>query len=125
MATLVARATLLPLTEIDALEFSLDDAPHFLSIVRGDAAGKVGERERLFLGRHREGDLPVFRDPFRALERPEDAILVHGLDHFLHRNYRIRPSRTAPNNFQSMKPDSLELVWPQHVPKQWPKNQRK
>ena len=50
MATLVSRATLWPLTGIDAFELPLDNLPHFLGVVRSDAAGAVGERGRLLLG---------------------------------------------------------------------------
>src|SRR5437868_4401603 len=49
IATLVSSATLLPLTEIDAFEFSLNDAPHYLGIVRGDTPGEIGEREWLLI----------------------------------------------------------------------------
>ena len=72
MATLVSSATLLPLTGIDALELLLDDLAHVAGVIQRDAAGEVGKRRGGFLAdRHREGDLPVFGNPFRTLERPE------------------------------------------------------
>ena len=48
MATLVSRATLLPLTRIDAFELPLDDLPHFTCVVQGDTARQIGERQVRF-----------------------------------------------------------------------------
>ena len=80
IATLVSRATLLPLTRIDAFELALDDRAHLLSIVCRDATREIRERSRMFFRRDGERDATVLRDPLGPRERPEDAVLVHGFE---------------------------------------------
>ena len=84
IATLVSMATLLPLTEIDALELSLDDGSHLIGIVGREAAREVGKRGGCSPKCHCKSDLPMFGDPFRPLKWSENAVLVYGLDSFLH-----------------------------------------
>lgn len=92
MATLVSSATLLPLTGIDALEFSLDDLAHLLRVVRGDAPREIRERRWAFLDGHRERDFAAFGQSLGSLERAKHAILEHGLESFFHRRDRSRVS---------------------------------
>ena len=81
---------LLPLTEIDGLEFAFDDGSHLRCVVRGHAARNVGERCRLVVDRDSKRDLPMFRDPLWPLDRTEHAVLVHRLEGLPHAVDRSR-----------------------------------